>query len=81
MTVIITQLDYMVEWMPVKWILIKDDKSHWHYELAEDRSDWCCEFMDQQKICLDCEDQPRWHVSFQCPICRGPGEEFKSNEY
>lgn len=41
----------------------------------------CCEFMDQERECLDCgvEGGPddglpvRWHSAFYCPFCRGPG--------
>lgn len=50
----------------------------------------CCEFMDEERECLDCvkEGGPeaggvvRWHSAFYCPFCRGPGVPVnKTNEF
>jgi hypothetical protein len=73
-----------------KWVLVKDDKIHWHYEkiVVEDPKPRCCQFIDEERECLDCvkEGGPeaggvvRWHSAFYCPFCRGEGVPVKRNE-
>lgn len=63
--------------MSEKWKIVKDDKSHWHYEKVETG---CCEFWQEVKECRnsDCisfnDGVPvRWHALFVCPSCRDEG--------
>lgn len=52
-----------------------------HWLAGEAPQTQCCEFMNDEKECLDCvtEGGPeaggriRWHASFFCPFCRGIG--------